>query len=167
MGENLRNREELLAILDRVVKIIRVVFIIILLYPFAFYIASKIDFEKEKTVEEVIEAPLIENGVDVESGLIVDEHYELVKGTCSACHSINLVTQNSATREGWKDLIVWMQQTQKLWDLVDTEALIEFNFDLNYFIHEKHYFNLIHLLVFTNCIFSGKFRLTKNEQDDF
>lgn len=132
MGENLGNREELLAIVDRVVKIIRVVFIIVLLYPFAFYVASKIDFEKEKIIKKVIEIPIVENGIDVESGLIVDEHYELVKGTCSACHSINLVTQNSATREGWKDLIVWMQKTQKLWDLGDNEVLILDYLEKNY-----------------------------------
>jgi len=132
LGENLGNREELLAIVDRVVKIIRVVFIIVLLYPFAFYVASKIDFEKEKIIKKVIEIPIVENGIDVESGLIVDEHYELVKGTCSACHSINLVTQNSATREGWKDLIVWMQKTQKLWDLGDNEVLILDYLEKNY-----------------------------------
>ena len=56
----------------------------------------------------------------------------MVKGTCSACHSIDLVTQNSATREGWKDLIVWMQKTQKLWDLGDNEALILDYLEKNY-----------------------------------
>ncbi|MDG1476992.1 MAG: monoheme cytochrome C [Vicingaceae bacterium] len=132
MGEDIGNREELLAIVDRVVKIIRVVFIVVLLYPFAFYVASKIDFEKEKIIEKVVEIPIVENGIDVESGLIVDQHYELVKGTCSACHSINLVTQNSATREGWKDLIVWMQKTQKLWDLGDDEVLILDYLEKNY-----------------------------------
>jgi len=80
---------------------------------------------------------LIENGIDVESGLIVDKHYELVKGTCSACHSVALVTQNRATREGWKDLIVWMQKTQKLWDLGGNEVLILDYLEKNYAPEEQ------------------------------
>ncbi len=132
MDKKSENKEELLALVDGVVRMIRIVFITILLFPFVFYIASKIDFDRKEEVVTVVEGSLIENGIDLESGLIVDDHYELVKGTCSACHSINLVTQNSATREGWKDLIVWMQQTQKLWDLGESEALILDYLEKNY-----------------------------------
>lgn len=66
----------------------------------------------------------IENGIHLPSGLIVDDGMEVVMTTCGACHSLNLVTQNRATREGWKDMIVWMQETQKLWDLGDNEEII-------------------------------------------
>ena len=32
--------------------------------------------------------------------------------------------QNRATREGWEEMIRWMQETQKLWDLGPTEDKI-------------------------------------------
>ena len=66
----------------------------------------------------------IKNGIHLPTGLIVDKGIQEVSTTCAACHSIQLVTQNRATKEGWKDLIVWMQKTQKLWDLGDTEPII-------------------------------------------
>ncbi len=72
----------------------------------------------------VPESRTIVDGVDVDLGLLVDENYELVGASCSGCHSLKLVTQNRATREGWKELIVWMQETQKLWDLGENEPLI-------------------------------------------
>jgi hypothetical protein len=131
LEDNSVNKEELLAQVDGVLKIIKFVFILILLFPFVFYFSSKIDLQKEE-VTAVVEAPLIKDGIDLESGLIVDENYEIVRGTCSACHSLALVTQNSATREGWKDLIVWMQQTQKLWDLGENEVLILDYLEKNY-----------------------------------
>jgi len=115
---------------DSIVKWVRMVFIIILLSPFAFYLSTKIDIESQDEVKEVL--PETENGIDIASGLIVDNGYELVKVTCGACHALDLVTQNSASREGWKDIIVWMQQTQKLWDLGDNEALILDYLEKNY-----------------------------------
>lgn len=66
----------------------------------------------------------IENGIHVPTGLIVDDGCQDVMVTCGACHSLDLVTQNRATRTGWKDIIVWMQETQKLWDLGDKEVII-------------------------------------------
>lgn len=66
----------------------------------------------------------VENGIHIPTGLIVDEGVLEVSRTCGACHSLNLVTQNRADREGWKDIIVWMQETQKLWDLGETEPII-------------------------------------------
>ena len=32
--------------------------------------------------------------------------------------------QNRATRDGWRNLIRWMQKTQKLWDLEENEERI-------------------------------------------
>ena len=66
----------------------------------------------------------IENGIHVMTGLKVDKGWQIVRGTCTACHSAKLVTQNRATREGWKKMIVWMQETQNLWDLGEQEDLI-------------------------------------------
>ena len=74
----------------------------------------------------------IVNGIHLETGLVYAEGFEIVRGTCTACHSAKLVTQNRATREGWKQMITWMQQTQGLWDLGKNEAII-----LNYLA--EHY----------------------------
>ena len=124
-------KEELFGHVDRVFKIVRAVLIIILISPFVYYFSSKIDFDTKEEVE-VVDELLVENGIDLQSGLIVDEGYVIVRGVCGACHSLDLVTQNSATREGWKDIIVWMQQTQNLSDLGENEVII-----LNYL--EKNY----------------------------
>ncbi|TXB63320.1 hypothetical protein FRY97_09840 [Phaeodactylibacter luteus] len=74
--------------------------------------------EKESDLDRV------EGGVHLETGLIAAEGWETVRATCTACHSAKLVTQNKATRDGWKTMIVWMQETQGLWDLGDKEAEI-------------------------------------------
>ena len=59
----------------------------------------------------------IVDGLDADTGLIAEGEYLLVKGNCLACHSAKLVTQNRATREGWSQMIDWMQEKQGLWDL--------------------------------------------------
>jgi len=66
----------------------------------------------------------VKNGIHTPTGLIVDTSVMIVRATCTACHSINLVTQNKADRKGWKDMIVWMQESQGLWDLGANEDLI-------------------------------------------
>lgn len=66
----------------------------------------------------------IEDGVHVMTGLKVAPGYELVRANCTACHSANLITQNRASREGWQEMIVWMQAEQGLWDLGTNETPI-------------------------------------------
>lgn len=66
----------------------------------------------------------VENGIHVATGLVYDKGFDIVRGTCTACHSAKLVTQNRATKEGWKQMIDWMQETQGLWDLGENEAII-------------------------------------------
>ncbi len=83
---------------------------------------------QNQTKAEKIEAPLddnqIENGLDVATGFVAEGDYMLVKATCTSCHSSKLVLQNRATREGWLEMIRWMQETQKLWDLGENEDKI-------------------------------------------
>jgi hypothetical protein len=69
---------------------------------------------------------------DPESGLAVDEHLMLVKAQCTACHSSKLILQSHFSREKWIERIRWMQRTQKLWDLGESEPVI-----VNYLV--KHY----------------------------
>lgn len=64
------------------------------------------------------------DGKDVETGLLAGDGLELVKANCTACHSSALILQNRFTREGWHSKIVWMQETQGLWDLGGNEAII-------------------------------------------
>ena len=53
---------------------------------------------------------------DPDTGLVMAEGWETVRSNCTACHSANLVTQNSGTRNHWEYLIRWMQETQGLWE---------------------------------------------------
>ena len=69
---------------------------------------------------------------DPESGLVVDENWELVRANCSGCHSVSLVTQNRMNATSWIQTIRWMQQKHNLWDLGENEAKI-----IAYL--EKHY----------------------------
>lgn len=127
-------KEKIIKKVSRELRWASAVFFIVLLSPIGFYVASKIDFSKE-VVQEVhvaVKKQEVVNGIDVETGLIAAEGYEIVKGTCGACHSLALVTQNKATREGWKDIIVWMQETQKLWDLGGSEEIILDYLEKNY-----------------------------------
>ena len=104
-------------------------FLVIALLTFVFYIVPQLynhEVETEPVIAEVLieKVELPKGSIDPENGLIVDDNYTLVEQNCSACHSLKLVTQNKANREGWKDIIVWMQETQKLWDLGENEPLI-------------------------------------------
>ena len=52
---------------------------------------------------------------DPETGLVKAEGWQVVKANCTVCHSAKLVTQNSGSRNHWRYLIRWMQDTQGLW----------------------------------------------------
>lgn len=60
-------------------------------------------------------APVIAAEQDPQTGFIMAPGWETVRNNCIACHSANLVTQNSGSREHWLSLIRWMQDTQGLW----------------------------------------------------
>ncbi len=55
--------------------------------------------------------------VDKETGLIVAPGFEDVKETCTVCHSPKLITQNRSDRDGWLEMIRWMQDKQGLQEL--------------------------------------------------
>ncbi len=67
---------------------------------------------------------LVEKGIHVKTGLKADKNLQLIIGTCTSCHSAKLITQNRATRQGWKNMIVWMQETQGLNDLGKNEPIV-------------------------------------------
>lgn len=89
---------------------------------------------EQNSEAEMLEAPIgtftgadggkIIDGLDEATGFVAEGDYLLVKASCTPCHSAKLVTQNRATREGWLEMIRWMQETQKLWDLQPNEDKI-------------------------------------------
>jgi len=66
----------------------------------------------------------VKDGIHVATGMVYAEGFEVVRATCTACHSAQLVTQNRASREGWANMIDWMQKTQGLWELGEQEPII-------------------------------------------
>ena len=66
----------------------------------------------------------VERGIHVTTGLIHTENFDIVRANCTACHSGKLIAQNRASREGWLQMIRWMQETQGLWDLGKNEVKI-------------------------------------------
>ena len=58
-----------------------------------------------------------EKEIDKDTGLIIAPGFEEVKKTCTVCHSSMLITQNKAERDGWLEMIRWMQEKQGLWEL--------------------------------------------------
>ncbi len=66
----------------------------------------------------------IEAGIHLATGLRVAEGFDLVRANCTGCHSGKLIAQNRATRDGWQEMIRWMQRTQGLWQLGENEAAI-------------------------------------------
>lgn len=74
----------------------------------------------------------IEGGIHLSTGLIADEGLNAVIAHCTGCHSSKLIIQNRASREGWVSLIRWMQETQNLWDLGDSEEEIVSYLTKNY-----------------------------------
>jgi len=81
--------------------------------------AAREELPKRAAVETetAVDDELVENGIHVASGLVFDENFDLVRANCTACHSAKLITQNRMSREAWDKTIIWMQETQKLWDL--------------------------------------------------
>lgn len=78
----------------------------------------------EYTVVEVIDKNEIENGIHLPTGFKAGKGLNEVVISCTPCHSAKLVIQNRATKEGWTEIIRWMQATQNLWDLGKNETII-------------------------------------------
>lgn len=62
----------------------------------------------------VAPATAAETVIDKETGLVVAPGFAEVKTTCTTCHSPMLITQNKADRDGWLEMIRWMQAKQGL-----------------------------------------------------
>ena len=93
-----------------------------------YYLDPQLTILQPKNQEEPIEdINLIKDGIHVSTGLIANEGVMLVVQNCTSCHSSKMITQNRATKEGWRSMIKWMQQTQNLWDLgANEEKIIDY-----------------------------------------
>jgi cytochrome c5 len=78
----------------------------------------------QQPITETVKATVVNDGKDATTGLYLDENLKFVQAHCTGCHSAKLITMNRFTRDGWKEKIVWMQQTQKLWDLGEAEPKV-------------------------------------------
>lgn len=79
----------------------------------------------------------IENGIHVRTGLKDGEGLMTVVAHCTACHSAQLVIQNRMSKERWNATIRWMQETQNLWDLGDSQEVIVDYLVKNYPVYSK------------------------------
>jgi hypothetical protein len=84
-----------------------------------------VDGSAETTKET---AGATKTAIDAESGLLIDDHWQLVKAHCSVCHSLQLITQQRGSRQTWLSLIRWMQETQGLWafDEVTESGILDY-----------------------------------------
>ena len=100
----------------------------LLAHPSLFNTKEKVPDANKNSISKVQDPPpssdQIENGLDLDTGLLAEGDYLLVKRNCTACHSSKLILQNRATKEGWSEMISWMQNSQKLWDLGESEEPI-------------------------------------------
>ena len=92
-----------------------------LIFLISFSMCSSL--KDNKSVNENVQSLTI----DVGTGLVIDEGMDLIVANCTSCHSSKLIMQNRATKEGWKSIITWMQQTQNLWPLgVNEEPILNY-----------------------------------------
>ena len=87
-------------------------------FDFQKVVVQQTSYSSNRSNIQEVDWDKIENGIHAASGLIYADNFEIVRGNCTACHSGKLIAQNRATREGWQQMIRWMQKTQGLWDWV-------------------------------------------------
>lgn len=96
---------------------------IIVILGSVFFLAS-MGFKNEETTNasEKIDNDTLKT--DSASGFIIAPNYELVVAHCTGCHSSKVVMQYNGNRQDWLTKIRWMQATQNLWDLGESEPLV-------------------------------------------
>ncbi len=98
--------------------------IVVTVIALSYYRDNRNDVPPKDKIVQVSENEEIVDGKHAATGLIADEGLNLVIAHCTGCHSAKLVTQNRFNQEGWIRVIRWMQETQNLWDLGESETSI-------------------------------------------
>jgi len=118
------NDERLFRDINRILAIIILTLVIMVALPLTIAYQTLVQETRPVAVNDT-SPPLadkaVRDGIDVETGLIAEDNFMLVKSTCTACHSSDLILQSAFNRETWIEKIRWMQRTQKLWDLGESE----------------------------------------------
>lgn len=128
-----RTKNNIYKDLSRATTIVSLLFFSLLLIGSA-VIYLFIVYQPETKNDRVFESEKKDQSADlkIDHDFILSEGVEVVIANCTGCHSSKLVTQNRATREGWRSMIVWMQETQNLWDLGNNEKVILDYLERNY-----------------------------------
>ncbi|MEQ9220273.1 MAG: cytochrome C [Cyclobacteriaceae bacterium] len=124
---DINNLSRLVNLLLALTSVLLIFFIMVMLLKFdmlAFPDDSKVSADVNDTTRSTLTENISTEVADPYTVLEADDALPIVVGNCTNCHSAKLIAQNRATREGWQDLIRWMQETQKLWDLGENEDII-------------------------------------------
>ena len=63
--------------------------------------------------------------IDNETGLVKSGAWEEVRNHCGGCHSLDLVTGQRSSRDGWRQTIRTMRRSHSMYELpTETEATI-------------------------------------------
>ena len=85
------------------------------------------DRRETATSLKEVDEDIIENGIHLRTGFVDADGLMTVINNCTNCHSAKLVTQNRMSKEHWNATIIWMQETQNLWDLgLDQEIIVNY-----------------------------------------
>ncbi len=79
-------------------------------------------------------AQAAEPEIDTDTGLVIAPGWEMAAAHCGGCHSHALVTAQRGDAEFWRATIRWMQRTQNLWQIPETQeqtllAYLEANYN--------------------------------------
>lgn len=124
---DIKNLSRLVNLLAAITTVLLVLLVMVVLLKFnllSFPSRDVVTEDSNNTPESTHVERIYEEVVDPYTILEADDALPIVVGNCTNCHSARIIAQNRATREGWQDLIRWMQKTQKLWDLGDNEDII-------------------------------------------
>jgi hypothetical protein len=114
-------------ILASAAVILVLMLVVVIFFISVSYFPSSVETHEigpERPGETSASASVIIDGKDKETGLIAQGDYILVKQTCTACHSSELILKANFSEEVWIEKIRWMQAKQKLWDLGSNEKPI-------------------------------------------
>lgn len=80
-----------------------------------------------------------EKKTDPVSGMVIDEHWDLVRANCIVCHSTKGFTQIRLDRNNWVKIVKTMQEKNGLWPLGEMEPKILDYLEKNYGLTDEHH----------------------------
>lgn len=71
--------------------------------------------------------------IDDYGGLPRTGEFEFIAAYCSACHSLEIVMQQRANRDGWSDMLTWMEEQQGMVPLDEADRELFLNYFVEHF----------------------------------